>query len=458
MAPAAWGGVSGPMDAAPRPSNGALAAFVAPCLPLAGVGVPLTLHLPTYYARDLGLSLSAVGLAFLAVRLADMGVDPLLGVLMDRTRGRLGRFRPWLIATIPILMLGSLMLFMARPGVSAVWLWLGLLVVYLAYSMGSLAQQAWASALSPDYHQRSRIFGWWQTGNLVAILVILLIPPLVALGLKGTRAEGVQAMGWFVIVLAPITVAIAVWRVGEPATAPRATRPWRASDYLVLLADPAVARLMLTDLMMGWAPGITTTLFLFYFDQIKRVPEAESNLLLLVYIVAATLSAPAWSWLAIRIGKHRALAVNAALIPISLLLVMAVPMDLPAVAVGVMLLAGVPYSGASPLLRAMLADAGDQLQLRTGIDRTALLYSVLTGTAKIGSALALTTFIGLDLLGFKAQAAHNSAAALAGLQAMFVGLPLILSVLSVAVILGYRLDAPRHAEIRAALAQRGAAE
>ena len=45
------------MDATPRPSSGALAAFVAPCLPLAGVGLPLVLHLPTYYARDLGLPL-----------------------------------------------------------------------------------------------------------------------------------------------------------------------------------------------------------------------------------------------------------------------------------------------------------------------------------------------------------------------------------------------------------------
>jgi Na+/melibiose symporter-like transporter len=452
------GAIQEPMNAAPRPSTGDLAAFVAPCLPLAGVGLPLVLHLPTYYARDLGLPLGAVGFAFLAVRLADIGVDPALGVLMDRTRSRLGRFRPWLILSVPILIAGALMLFMARPGVSAAWLWLGLVVIYLGFSMGSLAQQAWASALSPDYDQRSRIYGWWQTGNVLGILLALLISPAVELGLKGSRAQGIQAMGWTMIILLPLTIAFAIWRVGEPPADRQARGARRPGDYLDLLRDPAIARLMLADLLMGWAPGITAALFLFYFDQIKRVPEVQANILLLIYFVAAMLGAPVWSWLAVRVGKHRALAVNALCIPASLVLVMLTPMRHFAVAAGVMALAGLPYSGASLLLRAMLADAGDQLRLTTGIDRTALLYSVLSGTGKVGSALALTTFIMLDALGFHTQGHDNSPAALQGLQAMFVGLPTALSLLSAVVIIGYRLDAPRHAEIRAALARRGAVE
>src|ERR1051325_10178534 len=81
-----------------RPSAASLAFFAGPCLPLAGIGLPLVVHLPTYYARDIGLPLSAVGLAFLLVRMVDIGVDPVIGALMDRTRTRLGRFRPWLIA------------------------------------------------------------------------------------------------------------------------------------------------------------------------------------------------------------------------------------------------------------------------------------------------------------------------------------------------------------------------
>ena len=442
------------MPAVQKPSLAALIAFVGPCLPLAGLGLPLTVQLPTYYARDIGLPLSSVGLAFLLVRLVDIGFDPVLGALMDRTRTRLGRFRPWLVAATPVLLVASYMLFMARPGAGMAYLWLWLVVGYLGFSMGSLSQQAWASALSPDYDQRSRIYGWWQAGNVLGILLVLLMPPLVVLGLKGTRVQGVQAMGWFIILLLPITVGLAVWRVGEPARQGAEGDAARLSDYLALVRTPSVARLMMADLLLGWAPGIIGALFLFYFDQIKRVPEGQANILLLVYFIAAMVGAPLWSWLATRLGKHIALAVNSGAIAASVLLVMAAPMHGWALGIAVMAVAGLPYSGASLLLRAMLADVGDELRLKTGTDRTGLLYAVLTGTTKIGSALALVTFVGLEALGFDATAAHNSPSALLGLQWMFVGLPILLSVLAGAVILGYPLDARRHAEIRAELARR----
>jgi Na+/melibiose symporter-like transporter len=132
---------------------------------------------------------------------------------------------------------------------------------------------------------------------------------------------------------------------------------------------------------------------------------------------------------------------------------MALPLSRPIIGFPVMILAGLPYAGGGLLLRAMLADVGDELRLNTGVDRTGLLYAVLTGTTKIGSALALITFVILDALGFDAQAAHNSARAIAGLQMLFIGLPCVLSAIAAAVILTYPLDAKRHAEIRAALAR-----
>ena len=70
---------------AERRSNWTLAALAAPCLPLAGLGLPLVVYLPEYYANELGLSLGAVGMAFMLVRLLDMAFDPYIGGVMDRT-------------------------------------------------------------------------------------------------------------------------------------------------------------------------------------------------------------------------------------------------------------------------------------------------------------------------------------------------------------------------------------
>ena len=61
----------------------------------------LTVHLPRYFAGHLGLSLAVVGGAFALVRFVDIPLDPILGLIMDRTRTRFGRYRVWTLVAVP---------------------------------------------------------------------------------------------------------------------------------------------------------------------------------------------------------------------------------------------------------------------------------------------------------------------------------------------------------------------
>ena len=54
-----------------------------PGLPLAALGLPLYIYLPTFYAEQLGLGLAAVGAALLIARVSDVITDPLIGLLSD---------------------------------------------------------------------------------------------------------------------------------------------------------------------------------------------------------------------------------------------------------------------------------------------------------------------------------------------------------------------------------------
>ena len=74
-----------------------LAAFAAPCLPLTGVGLPLIVYLPPYYAGTLGLDLALTGIIFSAVRWIDLPLDIVFGHGIDRTDTKWGRFRPWMV-------------------------------------------------------------------------------------------------------------------------------------------------------------------------------------------------------------------------------------------------------------------------------------------------------------------------------------------------------------------------
>jgi len=182
-----------------RRSNWTLAAFAASCLPYAALGLPVYVTLPEFYASHVGVPLAAVSLVFLIVRLADIVVDPFLGMVIDRTSTKWGRYRVWMAAGAPILMGSVAMLFFAGQGASTAHLAVWLVIMYLGYSISLLSQMSWASILSPDYDQRSRIYGWWQAANIVGVLAVLAIPAIVQGPLDGTYIEAVRAQGWFII-------------------------------------------------------------------------------------------------------------------------------------------------------------------------------------------------------------------------------------------------------------------
>lgn len=442
-----------------RRSNLTLAAFAAPCLPLAALGLPLVVHLPAYFHSEIGLSLSAVGTAWFVVRILDLMFDPVFGGIMDRTRSRFGRFRLWFVIGTPVVMLGAWLLFMARPEVSVAYLWIGLIIIYAGQSMTVLSHMSWAAVLSPGYNERSRVYGWWQAANVLGMILVLALPAFLESVLGLSRAQGVQAMGWFILVLLPLSVALSIWRVPEPpVTAERDRAGLR--EYLLLFKRASVRRLLAADIIINTGPAITGALFFFYFLTIKRFDSADAGILLLFYFVGAFAGGPFWTRISYRLGKHQTLAVAALAYAVVQAGVVLLPAGQFAPAAAMMFLAGLPFSAGPFLLRSMMADVADEERLETRKDRTGLLYAILTGSIKIGSALAVfLTYQGLALFGFDDKAgAANGTAALTALQVAFTAVPALLGVLTAWIIWNYPLTSERQAEIRRRLGERDLAD
>ena len=444
--------------AAPRRSNAVLAAFSGPCLPLAAFGVALPVTLPEFYATYVGLELGGVATVFMAVRLIDIVFDPFLGWGMDKTRTRFGRYRPWMALATPMLMLAALMMFvLVQPGAPAVYLFGWLLFLYLGFSIGTLGQLGWAAVLAPQYDQRSRVYGWWQVFNIIGVVLILILPTVVVQTGIGTYADGVRIMGWGIIIALPVTIGLAMVAVPEPVTA--GDQPHGSlGAYLALLKTPVVRKLLIADLLLGVAPGITGSLLFFFFGQIRGYDHTEAGLFMLFYFVAGLCGAPFWAWLATRVGKDRGLAIASlvsAVLYVGATLVPGGNFTLTAV---VMFIAGLPYAAGLFLTRAMMADAGDQERFETGVDRTGLMLSILSATTKIGHVVALVPYLILQWVGFRAVPGPNgnSDTSLLTLQILFIAVPGLLLALTALVLKNYPLTAARHNEIRKALDARDA--
>lgn len=433
-----------------------LAAFAAPCVPVAAMLMPVTVYLPDYYTRDLGLSWAAIGFAFAAVRLFDLWLDPTLGFLIDKTNTRFGRFRPWLVGGLPMAVLAIWMLFMAGPGITGGYILLWLIVGFIGQSMASMAHMAWAARIAPEYGQRSRVYGWWQAFNVVGILLALGMPVLMARGLGLDHSAGVKAIGWLVLITLPITIVIALLAIREPPP-PRNVNPPHWRQYLELARRGPVLRLLLTDITWGTGPVLAGTLFFPYFFAVRGYERGEAGQLLLLYFVGALLCAPFWTWLGRRISKHRTMMIAALLYAVAQISVLVAPHGL-AWGIVTMTLAGILFTAGPIMLRAMMADVGDQERLASGVDRTGLLFGLLSGTVKIGSAaaVALAGFL-LSGVGFDARlGAGNTPEALTTLKFAFAILPAICGLICAWLIAGHKLDAAAHAEIRHQLDRRDA--
>jgi Na+/melibiose symporter-like transporter len=444
------------MSKTDRRSNGVLAAFAGPCLPYAAIGLPLAVYLPHFYGTYVGLSLGAVGAAFLAVRCIDIFFDPVVGWAMDRTRNPFGPYRTWITLGTPILAAAIWMIFMVRPGASFTYLFGWLLVLYVGFSICTLAQLAWGAVLAPEYDERSRLYGWWQAANILGVLIALFIPVGVQKFGIGDYGTGVQAMGWFIVLALPLTLAINLLVVPEPK--PQEARPHGAlKAYVALFRRPTVRKVLLCDLFLGLAPGLTGALLFFYLESVKGFDQAQAQQFMVFYFVAGLVGAPFWSWLAVRVGKDRALQIASLVFAALYASVGLLPAkDFTITAVG-LFLAGLPYAAGLLLTRAMMADIADEVRLETGDDRMGLLFSFLSLTTKLGYAISVGSLVILEWAGFQEHAAAQPPSALITLQLLFLALPTLLLVLAAWALRKYPLTLQRHAEIRAALEARTAA-
>jgi glycoside/pentoside/hexuronide:cation symporter, GPH family len=113
-------------------------------------------------------------------------------------------------------------------------------------------------------------------------------------------------------------------------------------------------------------------------------------------------------------------------------------------------------SGFGLMISAMAADFGDEIRLDQGKEQLSLIYAMLSFANKVaGAASIILTYSVLSAVGYKAvEGAVNTPAAIHGLEATFLIGPIFFVMLGGACFIGWKLDARRHGEIRAALEAR----
>jgi len=426
-----------------RLSISSLMAYASPAIPIAAMGLPMVVYMPPFYAQDMGLGLTLVGIVFMLARIWDVITDPVLGVVSDRFPTRWGRRRHWIVISAPIMIVATLQVFMPNPEtVSATYLLMWMLVLYAAWTLMQVSHMAWGAELSPDYHERSRIQGTREITLLVGAILVLALPSIIEqLQPEKLGTTRVAAMGWMVIVLLPVTVFWAVSQVGEKKVQAVSHVSWFDS-FRVIKQNSPLRSLLFCDLLLSLGNGITAALFLFLAADVLQIQRWSSSVLLL-YFISGIFFVPLFIALSKKLGKHGTLSFCGAINVISINIIWFIPTG-NVMATGLaLILLGINMGAPAFLLRSMMADVVDEDMVNTGHLRTGLFYALLSMTEKVGGALAIgVTYSALDLMGF-VPGGDNSKGVILWFEILFIVPPMLLNLIIAIRILGFPIDKDR---------------
>ena len=358
-------------------------------LPLAMVALPIYVYLPQFYAERAGLPLALIGAALLAARIAAAFIDPLLGWWIGRGGGA---YRHYIALALPLLLAGFLALFhppAMAGGATLAWFGATLMLVYVGFSLATIAHQSWGAALTHAVADRARVTGVREACGLAGVVLAAAVTALAGY-------DGLSLAFCIALAAGAALLAKAVHPAISTATAAAIHAPllhWRA--LAAPFVQPRFRALFAVLLVNGVASAIPATLFLFFAADRLRLATL-SGLFLILYFCAAALSMPLWIALARHFGEARAWAgsmLGSALVFVwAFGLVPGAVLPFGAICILSGLALGADLALPPALLAGVIAKAG------AGAGREAAYFGVWNWGVQM--ALALAAGIALPLLGW----------------------------------------------------------
>jgi len=166
-----------------------------------------------FYTDVFGLSATAAAMILLWPRLWDAAVDPIVGILADRTDTRWGKFRPWILfTTIPWVIV--MVLAYTKPhgwsyGALVAYACITNMLLMTIYSMNNMPYAALGGVMTGDVNERASLNSFrFVAVNAAQFIVGGFTLPLVArFAMKHANGAAVQATdkqyGW--------TLTMSIW-------------------------------------------------------------------------------------------------------------------------------------------------------------------------------------------------------------------------------------------------------
>jgi GPH family glycoside/pentoside/hexuronide:cation symporter len=348
-----------------------------------------------FYTHTFGLTPAQAGTLFLVVGLGAAAINPIMGLIADRTTTRWGKFRPWLLWTaVPFGIIGILTFTTPNisPGAKLIYAWVTYTLLRVVYIVNNVPYASLTAVMTQDPDERTSISSYRQiAANSAGFIIASLAIPMVAFFGHGNDARGYQlTMG--LLSLVSIVFFIITFFVTKERIQPD---PQQKASLIQSLSDLFQNR--------PWVVLFLVTLFYFaailvrgnvmpsYFRYV--VGDVKLYAWFNGFGLAALLLGVAFSTaVSVRVGKRELFIASMILTGIfSTLLLVLSSADM-ALIIGTEVLRQFSFGLSGPILWAMMGDVADYGEWKTGRRASgtvtaAVVFALWAGLA-LGGAIA----------------------------------------------------------------------
>ncbi len=353
-----------------------------------------------FYTDALGLNPAIIGMIMMASRLFDGISDIIMGYVMDKTKSKHGKARPWMLwLAVPIAIAAVLVFTVPNFGDFGKYVYIAItynLVTTVLYTAINIPYGALTARMSRDQNQRMiiNVFRMFmaQVGSLAINALTLPIVKAVG-GEAGTSSQ----QAWVIVscvygVLAAVLFLLCFKTTKERVDVPVEKISFGKSFKLCMKNDQWLL-LVATWVVMVLGLSLSMTVGTYYAKYLLG-DETYIGYLSAVGILVALIVMPLMTGIIKKVGKRNVAFVGAIISFVGAVLVLVNPFNFS----WLMLCAvikGIGSATAMGTMFAMIADTIEYGQWKTGTRVEGMLYSTTTFGAKIGGGIAGAVAMGI---------------------------------------------------------------
>ena len=417
------------------------------CLYWSGV----SLYLLYFYTDVVGITPQMAGLIY-AIGIAwDAITDPFMGYMAERTRTKMGSYRPYIYyGSIPLAL--SFVVLLWVPPFEGMLLLSFLIVVNLihrtCFTIVSVPYSSLTARITDDSDERTKL----TTARMLAasfgtFSISALAFPIVLYFGGGEEALGFVYLGLIAGLVAVIILSITVYFVEErsfeftKAELPNFSKVFKSvsNNYPFWIVFSAILILISTYLMFNNN--------LIYFSKYALGFHEYQGLILGVLSGTNLLAIPIWAFLAIKIGKKNTWMISMAFLFVGFLIFYFYPISELNELLYILGFIGFANGATGVLFWSMLPDTIEYGEWRTGIRTESSLYGFMTFAQKGAIAIAIA-ILGtvLTKIGFEPNE-EQTAQTLSDLKSLMSIIPLIGVFISFVLVYFYPIDKKFHQKL-----------